>query len=221
MNIIFRALFNQQMADRIGTKTYAPPPARARELRRVWSRTLDQLRAAAGEVAIGLHNELDNAAFAEELLDDFERPLPLIGLACLLEADAASPKAPAAERLALSRELARPLGDRIAELEDLFSESPARYLRALRNERRAFNTVARRRLGLHKLDGVGLQMDCAVTIDEHGPLVVGVKVGGSATATLETLGPRRRRRVALLSDGIARTARYASLEEAVRRALRP
>ena len=221
MNVIFRALVNQQMADRIGPKTYAPPPARAKELRVIWSRTLDHLDSAASEVAIGLHNEMGDRAFAEDLLDTMGRPLPLVGLACVLEADAASPHAPAPERLCSARALARPLRDRFADLEELFAENPGKYLRALSGEQHALIRAARRRFGTPRLDGVGFQVDCTMTIDQNGAPVFGLKAGGSVKAAIQSLAPHRRRRVSLLSDGIARTVRYGSLEHAVRHALRP
>lgn len=222
LHVVFRTIFNQQLAERHEAQSYAPPPVRAAVLRTVYSRTIEHLRAALSDVAFGLHVELNNGAFAEELLQGANDPLPLLGLACMLQADAAEgPNAPFEHRLTAARELAAPLRARLGRLDELAKTDPSRYLRELRTEAAMLEEVARSHLGLESSAGLDFQVDFAVTVDSAGTPALRLDMNGGSIAGIRDRLKKGlvRRRVSVLSDGLVQTVRYSTVEQAVRQAI--
>jgi hypothetical protein len=224
LHVIFRSLFNQQFSERHQAYSYAPPPVRAAVLRAVYSRALERLNGAVSQVAVRLNAEVGNRALAEDLLEAASHPLPLLGLAFMLKAEAALPGAPFSERLAYAREEAAPLRMRLRELEALLRDDAARYVRELQGEAADLERVARAQLGIAKADGLGWDIDFGVTVDiETGSPSFDMTVSGGsppgAVTRAMTRMSKRRRRMSVLSDGLARTVRFGSLQQAVRRAV--
>ncbi|HEU5064141.1 MAG TPA: hypothetical protein VFT79_13475 [Solirubrobacterales bacterium] len=224
MHVVFRTLFNQQLADRHEGQSYAPPPVRAKVLRTVYFRTITHLRTALNEVAFGLHTEMDNPEFAEELLQTATDPLPLLGLAYMLQANAAEgPTAPFEHRLQAARELAAPMRARLARLENLAKSDSSRYLRELKAEAELLEDTTRSQLGLQRSDGLGFQLDLGVTVDPAtGVPALRVGVNGKALSKVRERIKKGvgRKRVSVLSDGLVETVRHKNVAEAVRHVVR-
>jgi hypothetical protein len=223
-HVVFRSVFNQQMAERDGMRAYAPPPVRAAVLRNVYSRTLEQLRVRTSEVTLAFQEHLGNRAFAEDLLEHAPRPLPLMGLAYMLNAstqlglDDSFPN-----RVAHARELARPMRERLAALDELAVQEPGRYFRELQREIESFQDFARRFLSIDA-QGLTVHFDAAVTVGPDGVSAISLDVDGGfkvthLTRALDRVNGRRQR-MSVLSDGIALTGLKSTLYDAVRHALR-
>jgi hypothetical protein len=222
LHVVFRTLFNQQLAERDQSQSYAPPPVRAAVLRTVYSQTISQLRASLSNVAFGFHIDLDNGAFAEELLQGASDPLPLLGLAYMLQADAVEgATAPFEHRLAAARELAAPMRGRLGRLELLAKSDPSKYLRELRAEADTLENVTRSRLGLSKGGGLDFSVDLGVSLDPStGSPALRMGLGTSASSIrAHVRGRLARHRVSVLSDGLVQTARYGTIDQAVRQAV--
>lgn len=224
MHVVFRTLFNQQLADRHDGHSYAPPPVRAKVLRTVYSDTITHLRTALSGVAFGLHTEMGNSEFAEELLQSAGDPLPLLGLAYMLEADSAEgPAAPFEHRLAAARELAAPMRSRLARLDALAKVDPSRHLRELKAEVELLEETTRAQLGLQGNGGLGFQIDIGVAVDPHSGAPT-VRLGLTGKGLVEIREQMKkglgRKRVAVLSDGLVRTVQHKNVADAVRRVVR-
>jgi hypothetical protein len=219
MHVVFRALFNQQHADLHEARSYAPPPVRANVLRNVYSQTIQKLRDALSEVAFGLQTEMSNTELAEELIETADKPLPLLGLAYILQATAMEgPGSSFADRLSAARELAAPMRSRLAQLEDMARTNSARYVRALLGETEMLEEATRARLGLPRSKGLSLQVDIGVSVDPSSgtPTVkVGMPSGGIEEVRNRLRNGWGRKRVSVLSDGLARTTEHRSLTEAI------
>lgn len=222
-HVVFRALFNQRFAE-IHQRTYAPPPVRAGVLRTVYSRPLAVLSERFDAIAYDTHISLNNTTFAEDLLDYTPKPLPLLGLCFMLEADEPNIEA-FAPRLYTARSLAAPIRARLSELEELARRDPPRYIERLNAEADELDQVARKRLGLERPAGLETIFDTGVTVNpDTGAPTFGVKFNPKAALrkagrTIERINGNNQR-ISVLSDGLSRTLRYGTIEQAVRRAVR-
>jgi hypothetical protein len=222
-HVVFRALFNQRFAE-IHQRTYAPPPVRAGVLRAVYSRPLAVFSERFDAIAYETHISLNNTTFAEDLLDYSPKPLPLLGLCFMLEADEPSIEA-FAPRLYAARSLAAPMRAQLSELEELARRDPRRYIERLNAEADELDRVARKRLGLERLAGLETTFDTGVTVNpDTGAPTFGVKfnpkaVLSKASRTFERINGHDQR-ITVLSDGLSRTLQHSTVEQAVRRAVR-
>jgi hypothetical protein len=222
-HVIFRALFNQRFAELHDERTYAPPPVRAGVLRAVYSRPLAFLSETFDVVAYDAHIDLNNTTFAEELMEYTPKPLPLLGLCYMLEAD--EPRiASFGRRLYAARTLAAPMRAQLSELEGLARRDPPRYFERLRAEADGIDQVARKRLGLGQSTGLDLTFDAGVTVNpETGAPTFGMKLNPKAAIRRASRAIERingHQRISVLSDGLSRTLTHSTVEQAVRRAVR-
>jgi hypothetical protein len=217
MHVVFRTWFNQQLADRHEDRAYAPPPVRARVLRTVYSRTIKHLEEAMSRVTLELQSEMDNPTFAEEILEGADQPLPVLGLAYMLQATAVEgPGAPFADRLVAARELAAPMRARLSRLEQLARTGTARWSRDLQEEALMLEEATRSRLGLPHTTGLDFQFDAGVMLDANGMPTVRFGLSGSPSAVKQRAKRGlARKRISVLSDGLAHTVEHKTLADAV------
>jgi hypothetical protein len=221
-HVIFRALFNQRFAE-LHERAYAPPPVRAEVLRTIYSQPLAVLTGAVDAVAYTAHVDVNNTTFAEELLEYAPKPLPLLGLCFMLEADA--PNVPSfSARLYAARGLAEPIRAQLGRLEELARYDPSRYLRRLRSDVEELDWRVRKQLGVAQ-SGLDVTFDLGVTLNpDSGAPTFGLKVSQHAAVRKVTRAfdkvTGRAGRIAVLSDGIARTLQHGTIEQAVRMVVR-
>jgi hypothetical protein len=223
MHVVFRSLFNQRLAEESASRSYAPPPVRSDVLNTIYSNALKSIERAMSETAVNLNVRHGNNDFADEILAEAHRPLPLLGLAFMLEATSKEPTAPFVARLEIARELARPMRERLNRIEGLAKDKPAKYARKSEEDASLFAQIAHSKLGLDT-QGLAFEYDLGVSFDTTSnsfSVNVGQAVADAVKAltNVKRMSASHRKRVSVLSNGISRTIQYRSVEEALRQAV--
>lgn len=218
MHVVFRALFNQRLAQEIGGMRYAAPPVRSGVLDAVSSVAWTTLEASARQIVLDLGERDANPDLVGDLRASSELPLPLLGLSLVLR-ESVKPDVPIVERLVAAREAAAPIRARLARVRSSGSQMSAAERRQLNAEVQAFDRVGRKALGL-QTTAMRIQLSGSVVVHPDPPRVVIDPITPLVEATtgvgVGLAGWWRGRAYTVLCDGLSELAQSRSVEGALR-----
>jgi hypothetical protein len=206
LHVLFRAIFNQRIADRIDGAIYSPPPVRAELLGRVNSLSLQRFREALEDLAISASRER-NRSFLSDYAGGFKVPIPLLGLAVLPHGGESPSRF--LDRLAFVRTEASDLRDQLRRLNSLYmTGNKDDAFREIEKECRAIKRGVSERLGLGNTRSLPLAtVDPGVMLSEQGLAGVPDAVSvAKLTDWVASIAVRRRKRVKFLANMLARAA---------------